>query len=228
MVEHKMMDEGIANIIKGMAPRLAAPNACDSFKASRPVDLPVGPVGKRASASSEDNLQKEVINMLDSPEGIEIMQKEVDGKLTGIPAPKFASGGFSGVGKRQASSDSANDVLNILDSWEGKQLMDDKVSGKNLNIPPPKYNSAGFHGYKRFIRRQTKGTSHYDIANGKHDGHATKASALLQRVRNISVNQSSLGLFFAALDDGTVRAAMYNVCNCNSIAATIRSLYISG
>jgi len=41
------------------------------------------------------------------------MQKEVDGKLTGIPAPKFASGGFSGVGKRQASSDSANDVLNI-------------------------------------------------------------------------------------------------------------------
>lgn len=32
MVEHKQMDDGIANLIEGMSPKFAARNACNEFK----------------------------------------------------------------------------------------------------------------------------------------------------------------------------------------------------
>lgn len=49
-----------------------------------------------------------------------------------------------------------------------------------------------------------------------------KNIALLARVRNMIVNKGSLKLFRAALDDGTIRAALYNVFHCNAIASNIR------
>ena len=32
MVEHKMMDDGIANLIEGMSPKFAQPGACAEFQ----------------------------------------------------------------------------------------------------------------------------------------------------------------------------------------------------
>jgi len=229
MVEHRMMDDGIANYIEGLSSSFAARGACAEFKRQSPGALNVGPVQGRRSLyerrDSEDNeLQSEVLNILNSKEGQDIVQEKADGKALDIPAPKYNSGGFKNVGKRANDDSLQNDVLNILDSAEGQEIIKEKAGGQSLDIPAPKYNSGGF---RNFGKRQIN-TSQHNIAAGQHAGFATKSTALLARVRNICVNKSSLRLFVTALDDGTVRAAMYNVCSCNAIAENIRFYYNSG
>ena len=58
----------------------------------------------------------------------------------------------------------------------------------------------------------------YYIPSGKLGGKS-KAAVLLTRVRNAMTNKFVLRLLTSALDDGTVRKALNNLCTCPSVTS---------